>query len=405
MITDKSFSSLVRTILRAFPTSVGALIFLLALISLPIFVVSAASAASANDNRLVSPETQARLREVERRRKELRERLSAARKKEQLALLQLNKIKSRLNETTGHLMSSKHKLKKTETKINETEQKINQTQYKEQSLSEQAADRLREIYEGQRVTFVEMLFQVQSLQSLLDIFYYQERIAAMDKELLDELKTHAEELAAKKDWLGHEKKNLGDLVVQFAQQAMKINKEKLNQEQVADRLKTQRAFYEQAEQQLAMESQRLETQILNMESRNKSKGGSATGSGNLSIPLRAPVTSPFGWRHHPVFGIRRFHTGVDLAGPNHSPIKAADSGSVLYTGWYGGYGKVVIISHGKGMATLYAHLSVIKAQAGENVTKGQVIAYEGTTGFSTGPHLHFEVRLNGKPNNPLNYVR
>lgn len=402
MITDKPLFQLsraipARSVRNAIPAFVGA--FLIVIANQPAFP------AGSSDNHLVSPETQARLREVEKRRKELHEHLSQARKKEQIAILQLNKIKSRLNETTGHLMSSKHQLKKTEKNINETERNISQTQSKEQSLSEQAADRLREIYEGQRISFVEMLFQVQSLQSLLDLFYYQERIAGMDKELLDELKMRANQLAAKKDWLGHEKKNLGDLVSQFAQQAMKINKEKLNQEQVAERLKTQRAFYEQAEQQLAMESHRLETQILNMESRNRSKGGNAQGSGNLTIPLRAPVTSPFGWRPHPIFGIRRFHTGVDLAGPNHSPIQAADSGSVLYTGWYGGYGKVVIISHGKGMATLYAHLSVIKVEAGQNVSKGEVVAYEGTTGYSTGPHLHFEVRLNGKPNNPLNYVR
>jgi murein DD-endopeptidase MepM/ murein hydrolase activator NlpD len=123
------------------------------------------------------------------------------------------------------------------------------------------------------------------------------------------------------------------------------------------------------------------------------------------MPLNAQVTSPFGWRRHPIFGVRKFHTGVDLAGPNHSAIRAADNGNVLYTGWYGGYGKVVIISHGKGMATLYAHMSKADVSVGQNVSKGDVIGHEGTTGFSTGPHLHFEVRVDGKPNNPMNYLR
>jgi murein DD-endopeptidase MepM/ murein hydrolase activator NlpD len=130
----------------------------------------------------------------------------------------------------------------------------------------------------------------------------------------------------------------------------------------------------------------------------------AVGSGTMAYPVHAQVTSPFGWRRHPIFGVRKFHTGVDLAGPNHSAIRAADSGSVLYTGWYGGYGKVVIISHGNGMATLYAHMSRTAAEVGQNVSKGDVIGYEGTTGFSTGPHLHFEVRVNGTPNNPLNFL-
>jgi len=351
-------------------------------------------------------DAQNRLKDIESRRKELHERLSQARKKEQIALLQLHKIQNRLNATNGVLQDSKHKLQKTENKIEQTERGIERAHTTHAVLTDQAARRLRQIYEGQRLSLLEMFFQVESLQTLLDLFYYQERVAEMDRKLLEELKARAASLTIKKNDLGEQKNKLGDLVSEFARKASQIIQEKTTQQQVADRLKTQRAFYEKAEKQLAVESQRLERQILDMESANNhSSKGLTKGSGTLSMPLHAPVTSPFGWRNHPIFGIRRFHTGVDLAGRNHSAIKAADSGNVLYTGWYGGYGKVVIISHGKGMATLYAHLSKIAVNSGQNVSKGAVIGYEGTTGFSTGPHLHFEVRVNGKPNNPLNYVR
>jgi murein DD-endopeptidase MepM/ murein hydrolase activator NlpD len=360
--------------------------------------------ANSHDAHLVSPESQARLRDVDRRRRELQEHISQAREKEKLALLQLSRIKTRLNAANGALVSSKHNLIKTETKLHETEKNLTQTHETQASFSQEAAQRLREIYEGQRLSFFEMLFQGQSLQSLLDMLYYQERIADADRKLLYELRAKAEELAANKDKLGEQKKGLGDLVVQMAEQALKINQEKLNQEQVADKLKAQRAFYEQAERQLAQESQHLETQILDMESSKKNKGSAINGSGTLAMPLRAPISRPFGWGIHPIFHVRKMHTGIDLAGANHSPIKAADSGNVLYTGWYGGYGKVVILSHGHGVATLYAHLSVINTETGDNVRKGQVIGYEGTTGYSTGPHLHFEVRINGKPNNPLEYL-
>ena len=84
---------------------------------------------------------------------------------------------------------------------------------------------------------------------------------------------------------------------------------------------------------------------------------------------------------------------------------ASDSGRVIFNGWYGGYGKVVIVDHGRNYSTLYAHLSRINASRGENIQKGQVVGYEGQTGYSTGPHLHFEVRRDGKPQNPLNYLR
>ena len=125
-------------------------------------------------------------------------------------------------------------------------------------------------------------------------------------------------------------------------------------------------------------------------------------------PIGGSITSPFGWRTHPIFKSRSFHSGVDIAGPNYGSIKASNSGKVIYTGWYGGYGKVVIIDHGvisgNPTTTLYAHMSAIKVSNGQNVAKGQVIGLEGTTGYSTGPHCHFEVRINGRPNNPMNYI-
>jgi len=317
----------------------------------------------------------------------------------------LHKVQTKLNVTTGALNDSKQKLNRTERKIGETEQGIQHTKSTEAQLSSQACKRLREIYEGQRLGLVEMLFQVQSLQTLLDLFYYQERVAETDRKLLEQLRAQAAALEAKKNRLGTQKNQLGDLVSEFAQKALLIKKEKLTKEQIADEMRSQREFYEQAERQLARESQQLEQQIQNMESSGRATNKEMRkGSGTLAMPLAAKITSPFGRRRHPIFGVTRFHTGIDLAGPNRSAIKAADSGSVLYTGWYGGYGNVVIISHGNGMSTLYAHMSRVAVSVGENVNKGDTVGYEGTTGFSTGPHLHFEVRINGKPNNPMNYL-
>lgn len=344
--------------------------------------------------------------EIERKRREAREQLRKARKKEQLAMAQLNLTKHQLKQTTKELKHNEKALKSTETNLKTCETNLNKATEKEQTLSEGAIQRLREMYEGQRLGLLESLFQVSSLQQLMDVLYYQERIAEQDRYLIDELRARERALSAQKNQLGSQKMKLGDMVSEFARKALMLNKVKSEQEQVADKLRTQRAFYENAEQQLGRESNQLEHQIMMMMQANKSTDKVVTqGSGTLCMPLRAPVTSPFGWRRHPIFGVRKFHTGVDLAGPNHSAIKAADSGDVLYSGWYGGYGKVVIVGHGNGLATLYAHLSKAAVSQGSTVHKGDVVGYEGTTGFSTGPHLHFEVRVNGKPNNPLNFVR
>lgn len=355
---------------------------------------------------LVSAETKKKLLLIEKQRKELHERVAHARQKEQLAMVKLSGITRKLNSATGQLVDSKHQLKRTEHKLNETVQVLSVTQTKEEKLSAGAAKRLREIYEGQRLSFLEMLFQIDSLQAFLDNIYFQERIAEEDRKLLNELRAKAAALNSRKGALADQKDKIGSMVSEFAKKAMEIAKARFEQEQVASKLKNQRAVYEEAEQQLAQQSHRLESQILAMQRSARSSNKPAQhGSGNLSMPLKAHITSPFGWRKHPIFGVRRFHTGIDLAGPNRSQIRAADSGSVLFTGWYGGYGKVVIISHGNDMATLYAHLSRAAVSVGDNVNKGDVIGNEGTTGFSTGPHLHFEVRVNGKPNNPLNYLR
>lgn len=352
-----------------------------------------------------SPDTRSRLKEVEQRRRELQEKVRQARRKEEQALSKLHRIENKLNATTGVLNQNKHELVKTKNQIDVTTRKIVTTQTTEAQLSQQAAQRLREVYEGHRLSLLEMFFQVTSLQSLLDLFYYQERIAEADKRLLNELKFKAQALAARKDSLGLKQNKLGEIITDIAKQASEIARTKTAAEQIADRLKTQRAFYEHAEEQLALESQQLERQIVNLESSRRGSKDMAIGSGTMSMPIRAPITSPFGTRRHPIFGVRKFHSGVDLAGPNHTAIKASDSGNVLYTGWYGGYGKVVIVSHGSNISTLYAHMAQTAVSQGQNVKKGDVLGYEGSTGFSTGPHVHFEVRVNGKPRNPLNYVR
>ncbi|MCX6372704.1 MAG: M23 family metallopeptidase [Actinobacteria bacterium] len=122
-------------------------------------------------------------------------------------------------------------------------------------------------------------------------------------------------------------------------------------------------------------------------------------------PVNASVGSPFGWRIHPILGYRKFHTGIDLGVAYGTPIHAADSGTVIYATWMGGYGNVIIIDHGRGISTLYAHQSSLAVGTGTRVVRGQVIGYVGSTGFSTGPHLHFEVRVNGNPVDPMGYLR
>jgi murein DD-endopeptidase MepM/ murein hydrolase activator NlpD len=133
------------------------------------------------------------------------------------------------------------------------------------------------------------------------------------------------------------------------------------------------------------------------------KYGSAP-SGKFMWPVAGSLRSGFGWRIHPIFGVRRFHSGIDLAAPYGTLVKAGDGGQVIQAGYFGGYGYSVMVYHGGGFATWYAHLSSIRCAVGQFVERGQVIGLVGSTGWSTGPHLHFEVRINGNAQNPLQYL-
>ena len=132
--------------------------------------------------------------------------------------------------------------------------------------------------------------------------------------------------------------------------------------------------------------------------------GSASLEGFV-MPTSGSVGSAFGPRVHPIFGTVRQHTGVDIGGATGTPIWASKDGRVIFAGWKGGYGNTVVMVHGDGtVTTLYAHMSVIHASPGDRVDRGEVIGEVGSTGFSTGPHLHFEVRVNGEPKDPQAFL-
>jgi murein DD-endopeptidase MepM/ murein hydrolase activator NlpD len=124
----------------------------------------------------------------------------------------------------------------------------------------------------------------------------------------------------------------------------------------------------------------------------------------LAWPLQGAITSGFGWRTHPIFGTKEFHTGIDIAGRWGAPIVAAYWGTVRFVGWKGGYGQVVIVDHGHGFQTSYAHLSGTTVKPGQVVEQGEEVGRTGSTGWSTGPHLFFEVYEDGTPRNPTGFL-
>jgi murein DD-endopeptidase MepM/ murein hydrolase activator NlpD len=165
-----------------------------------------------------------------------------------------------------------------------------------------------------------------------------------------------------------------------------------------DEIRRNIAAAEEHKDGLEADAARLQEEIARLQSHE----GDAPGV--LGWPITGRVSSPFGTRVHPILGVRKLHTGIDISGGTGTPISAASGGTVILAQTYGGYGRAVVVDHGGGMSTLYAHQSSIAVSVGEVVTRGEVIGYVGCTGSCTGPHLHFEVRLSGVPADPMKYL-
>ena len=265
-------------------------------------------------------------------------------------------------------------------------------------------NRIRQVFKNQRRGMFELILSAKDLNGLLDVIYFERIIIKNDYKRMIALKTKSAKIAKMKKDIEAQKVYLAQAIKDINSQQASIQRAIAENQNMINKLKTDRRAYERSERELARQSANLQSMI------SKSYGHSTVkvSSSGFMKPIAGRITSPFGWRTHPIFKSRTFHSGVDIGGPNMGSIRASNSGKVIYSGWYGGYGKVVIIDHGtvngRPTTTLYAHMSVTKVSPGQTVSKGQVIGLEGTTGYSTGPHCHFEVRINGKPNNPLNYI-
>ena len=290
------------------------------------------------------------------------------------------------------------------------EQKAQEVKLATQAEEEQLATyrrHVRAMEENGKFTYLSIIFGSQSLGDLLsnldmigeimeaDQRSYDEYVAARERseEIQAEYEDMLTDLGAKQTELEDEKAAL-EVQIEQAQQLIV---------ELEEQIETDRAAYEA---ELARE-QELENQIQNMiaELERQEAANSITSTGTYIWPL--PGYSPgsaYGWRMHPIFHEMRFHAGEDIGAPSGTPILAADSGIATVIPNNGnGYGNYIMINHGGGRVTLYAHMSAFAISNGQSVTQGQVIGYVGSTGNSTGPHLHFEVRVNGATTDPKSY--
>lgn len=340
---------------------------------------------------------------IEKKRRETHAKVVRLKRLESIETNKLYRNQQRLENAQKSLTSTKKQYKDAETQLSEAEKNLNATM-QEYSVTEfQSKNRIRQIFKKQRKGLFQLLLSTTDINTFLDRIYYQNIITKKDKKKLAYLKEKSRRIAILRNQIEQQKTIIAYSIKNINAQQQYIQGAISQNESSIQKYRTNRAYYEKAERELARQSEALGRMI-----NKNTKGTTVKVVSGFMKPIAGPITSPFGYRTHPIFKRTIFHSGIDIGGINGGKIRAANSGKVLYSGWYGGYGKVVILDHGlvngKPTTTLYAHMSGYIVSPGQTVLKGQVIGYEGSTGYSTGPHCHFEVRVNGKPQNPLNYI-
>ncbi len=336
--------------------------------------------------------------------------------KKKQADLKLRNEKNKLNNNQQKLERAKAELQNSTVQynslvsdLNTMEARLNASIREFQSIDKAMKERIRQVFKHQRTGMFELILSARSINSLMDTFYFEKLVIQDDYKRLQAVKAKANQIALLKSQVENQKRMVAASIRNINSQKATIQNSIAENKNMIERLQKDKNYYEKTERELAQQSASIQNMIANLTKKN-SQGGSTvkiTSTGFIK-PISGPITSPFGWRIHPIFKSRIFHSGIDIGGPNGGAIQASNDGKVIYSGWYGGYGKCVILDHGvvngQPITTLYAHMSSIAVSNGQMVKKGQTLGREGSTGYSTGPHCHFEVRVNGKPTNPLNYI-
>ena len=382
----------------------------------------------------VSANTQAEIdrlrgvkRELDRQRQNVQSRIDDIEFDRLTTVAQKEVLDDRIMLTWQEIESVSEVIALYEILIIEKEIEVTQAQIRENEQLENYRARVRSMEENGIITYLEILFDSTSFADLLarwdfvgDIMRADERAYADLVAAREETQAAEEALKLTKEGLEAEKEQLEIRERELEEQIVEAN---ALIEQIMDTLEGERALYQevaaearsiQAEINRLVEQQRREeeerrrrereAQARRAAERTATQGPRVTGTGQLMWPASGPVTSGFGNRTHPVFGGTRFHAGIDIGASHGASVVAADSGVVIVSTFNSSYGHFIVINHGNGMTTLYAHLSARLVSVGQSVSRGQLIGRVGSTGVSTGPHLHFEVSINGTRVNPLNHL-
>lgn len=316
----------------------------------------------------------------------------------------LRQIQEELRVATAEYKEVKGQLDSVEDKISDNTELVQKTEADLKVKNKKLQQRVRDIYINGQISYVDVLFGAKDFADLMTRMDVLKRIIKHDYDLIMKVKEEKATVENTRAQLEKDKAEAEVLVADAQAKKAKVEDKESEQQVLLDQAVYDRDTSERMYEEIMAASQDVANMIRRSQMSSAGYSGAPAGAGGMIWPISGPITSEFGWRTHPIFGTARFHSGLDIGGDYGMPIYAAASGTVIYAGWISGYGNAVIIDHGGGVTTLYGHNDSLNVSEGENVAQGQVIAMCGSTGNSTGPHCHFEVRENGEPVSPYGYL-
>lgn len=330
----------------------------------------------------------ARLNEADQLIRRLEEEVNAARQRVGVAERELGEATSKVSDAQARLAEVEADLRGVQDKLNK---------------------RAVSLYKQGAVSGATILLEADSLRDAELNIAYEKRLQERDQKDADTLVAKSKDASDRRHTLEIARATVEARRDAYAQEKRDLERSLADQKKLADTLQKEVDNHKKLLATIEGDLSKNEAALNELEGQSRAIGGMrlsrGSGSGKLVWPADGGVVSPFGMRFHPILHYSRLHAGVDIGAGYGSPVIAAASGVVISAGGAGGYGNMIVIDHGDGLATAYAHLSHIGVSAGQSVTQRQEIGNVGCTGLCSGPHLHFETRVNGQPVDPMGYFR
>ncbi len=349
--------------------------------------------------------TQKQLDDADAKTKQAQKELQKAQEAKKAALAQYNAIDKQISDTEDEIGRIETQIEQTKEDITLKQEELKAAEEEFKQYEAVFMVRARAMYENSEIDYLEILFGADDFGDFLSKIEMISQLMDYDNGILEKLNETKEKIAAAKEELENilvrQEENAASLEARKGSLNETLAQKQAMLDEMTKDVEKYKALYDEAERA----EQELIRQNRSAFSYSANPVKYTGGRFMWPVPASSRITSQYGYRIHPVYKTKKFHSGIDIGAPYGVDILAAADGTVTLATTNGGYGKCVIINHGSGITTLYGHNSTLLVSVGNKVTKGQVIAKAGSTGVSTGPHLHFEVRVNGSTTDPMQYLR